>query len=162
MLDSHIHTKYSADSDSDPQSIINHAINKGFKIITFTDHYDLNYGNGLDMTFNIDNYFEEMLTLKDRYKDLIKVLVGIEVGIQAHISEEIQDIIKKYPFDFIIGSTHLIHGIDPYYGTLYTAESNKQESMIDYFNVILENIKSYNLYDSMGHIDYVKLLFKVF
>lgn len=156
MIDSHIHSKYSADSVSDPQSVISSAINKGFKVITFTDHYDLHYCNNIDMTFDIDDYFRELLELKEKYRDFIKVLIGIEVGLQKAFSKEIRDIILKYPFDFIIGSTHLIHGVDPYYGTLFTNESEKNEEITDYLNVILENLNSYDLYDSMGHLDYVK------
>ncbi len=155
MFDTHIHSNFSADSEMDPQIAINKSIELGLKAIAFTDHFDLQYSGELIMDFDFDKYFEKMTYLQKKYSDKIIIILAVEAGIQTHIKEEIKSRLENYPFDYIIGSTHMIHGVDPYYGTLYT-ETPKQEAHRDYLTVILENIKSFSYYDSLGHIEYLK------
>ena len=35
--------------------------------------------------------------------------------------------VQKYPFDFVIGSVHLIHGMDPYYGEIFEGEKQMKK-----------------------------------
>lgn len=156
MIDTHIHTRFSTDSETNPLSFILRAIDLGLEAITFTDHYDLDYQDGILMHFDIDEYFNELLELKEKYKERIKVLIGIEIGMQKHISERLVNVIKDYPFDYIIGSTHLIRGMDPYFRQLYDENTIKQNALDEYFDTMYDNIASYDLFDSMGHIDYLK------
>ena len=156
MIDTHIHSRFSTDSETNPLSFILKAIDLGLDAITFTDHYDLEYQDGIIMHFDIDEYFNELSELKEKYKDKIKILIGIEVGIQSNISDKIKNAIKVYPFDYIIGSTHLIRGLDPYYRQLYNENTKKQDALDEYFDIIYENITSFNIFDTMGHIDYLK------
>lgn len=156
MIDTHIHSYFSADSETDPQSYIIKAIDMGLKVLTFTDHYDLDYHEGMCMHFQLESYFNELIKLKEAYKDKIKILIGIEVGMQSHISEKIKNSIKDYPFDYIIGSTHLIRGQDPYFRKLFPKGTSKEDALNEYFDTMYSNLNSYSFFDSMGHIDYLK------
>ena len=60
----------------------------------------------------------------------------------------------KYPFDFVIGSSHVVHGIDPYYPHYYDGRS-EDEAYREYFESILENLHTNVDFDVYGHIDYV-------
>ena len=60
----------------------------------------------------------------------------------------------KYPFDFVIGSSHVVHGIDPYYPHYYDGRS-EDEAYLEYFESILENLHTNVDFDVYGHLDYV-------
>ena len=59
-----------------------------------------------------------------------------------------------YPFDFVIGSSHVVHGCDPYYGEFF---KNRREADCyrEYFESILENLRVFSDIDVYGHIDYI-------
>ena len=59
-----------------------------------------------------------------------------------------------YPFDFVIGSSHVVHGKDPYYFSFFDGKT-EQEAYTEYFVSILENLDAFTDFDVYGHIDYV-------
>ena len=61
---------------------------------------------------------------------------------------------KKYPFDLVIGSSHVVNGIDPYYPVFYKGKT-EHEAYTEYFESILDNLHSGADFDVYGHIDYV-------
>ncbi|MDE7233380.1 MAG: PHP domain-containing protein, partial [Lachnospiraceae bacterium] len=61
---------------------------------------------------------------------------------------------KSYEFDFIIGSSHVCHGKDPYYTSFYEGRT-QEDAYQEYFESILENLKAYSNFDVYGHLDYV-------
>ena len=79
---------------------------------------------------------------------------GIEVGLQPHITEINRKAVTGHPFDFVIGSSHVVHGIDPYYPKYYEGRSEKT-AYREYFESILENLNTYSDFDVYGHLDYV-------
>lgn len=79
---------------------------------------------------------------------------GIEVGLQPHITEINRKAVTGHPFDFVIGSSHVVHGIDPYYPKYYEGRSEKLLTA-RYFESILENLNTYSDFDVYGHLDYV-------
>lgn len=58
------------------------------------------------------------------------------------------------PFDFVIGSSHIVHGYDPYYKEYF---KGREESACyrEYFESILENLHAFSEMDVYGHIDYI-------
>ena len=97
---------------------------------------------------------EEFLHYKEVYKDKIDLRFGVELGLQPHLAKKHKDYLSEYPFDFVIGSSHLVHGIDPYYPKFF--ESNDEKSCyLEYFESILENIEAFQGFDVYGHLDYI-------
>ncbi len=154
--DFHMHCSFSSDSPSLPEDMVNSAINKGLTEICFTDHMDVDMpGATTDMpfTFDTDEYFRIMTALKDEYKDKIKIRIGVELGLQPQLAGYYEEYVSKYPFDFIIGSTHVVNGKDPYYKDYFEGRSD-HEAFMEYFEYIHENIKAFKGFDVVGHIDY--------
>ena len=77
----------------------------------------------------------------------------MELGMQEHLKDRQQAYIEKYPFDFVIGSMHLIHGEDPYFGKIYE-EMGDEEAYREYFRATLENLKRAPKIHTLGHLDY--------
>lgn len=153
--DVHMHTSFSHDSETAPEEMIKGAIEKNLKMICFTDHYDKDY---LDMgdasIFPLEEYFQTLTKLQEKYKDQIDVRIGIELGLQPHLGSCFKQVTEQYPFDFVIGSVHVIKGEDPYFGTIFEGKTDEEVYRLT-FQETLENIKNIKTFDVLGHLDYV-------
>ena len=155
LWDTHMHCHFSGDSDTSPEDMIKTSIEKGLNGICFTDHLDYDYQEQPGMfDLDVDSYYKEIISLQDKYKSVLPINFGIEMGLQPHVVEKNNKITKKYPFDFVIGSSHVVHGIDPYYPNYYEGKT-EDEAYLEYFESILENIATDADYDVYGHLDYV-------
>ena len=50
--------------------------------------------------------------------------MGVEIGFQKHLGPYYKELADTYPFDFIIGSTHVVDGRDPYNGVLFENQTD--------------------------------------
>ena len=155
LWDTHMHCHFSGDSDTAPEDMIKASIEKGLNGICFTDHLDYDYKEHPGMfDLDVDSYYKEIISLQDKFKSVLPINFGIEMGLQPHVVEKNNKITKNYPFDFVIGSSHVVHGIDPYYPNYYEGKT-EDEAYREYFESILENIATDADYDVYGHLDYV-------
>lgn len=151
MVDNHVHTHFSSDGKDIMERVIKEAINIGVDYLTFTDHMEYNVDK---FSIDFEKYFNQINLYKDKYKKDITLLSGIEIGYQKHLKNEIDNIINKYPFDFVLCSTHTIDKInvpDPKYFEGYS----KYEAYTKYFESILETATNFTNYDVYGHLDYI-------
>ncbi|MCR4618196.1 MAG: histidinol-phosphatase HisJ family protein [Lachnospiraceae bacterium] len=159
LADCHMHSHFSADSDAPMRDMIEAGIKKGLNTMCFTEHNDFNFVDGdnlkaEDWILNVDSYLYELLKLKEEYADRIRILFGIEIGFQTSCIRENAVLAKSHDFDFIIGSTHLVRGMDPYYKEYYEGRE-VEEAYHEYFEDELLNIKKNSNFDVYGHLDYV-------
>ena len=155
LWDLHMHSQYSGDSDAPQEDMILTAMDAGLSGICFTDHLDIDYpDNPLLFQLDLPNYVASVLALQQKYRDKFPVCLGIELGLQPHLAGLHADILSQYPFDFVIGSSHVVHGFDPYYPAFYEGRDEK-DCYREYFESILENIHAFDGFDVYGHIDYV-------
>lgn len=156
--DYHVHTLFSSDCETKPTELVEKAISLGMKEICFTDHVDFDYPpeNG-KIIFQIDvkDYFNQFTAIKEKYRGRIKVKIGIELGLNPSIEEENSVFVKENDFDFIIGSSHIVGGIDPYYPE-YWENKNTKDGIMAYYEAILRNVTTFNDYDVYGHLDYIR------
>lgn len=156
--DYHIHSSFSSDSQALMEETIEVAISKGLERICFTDHMDLFYPEiegGYDFIFDLDNYINKLDILKVKYIDKIKIMTGVELGLQPHMENELYNLSQSKSFDFIIGSTHVIDNMDPYYPD-YWMDKTVNEGIKRYYEAILHNCKEMaECFDVYGHIDYI-------
>ena len=157
LWDCHMHSSFSADSETPMEDMIQTAVDKGLTGICFTEHLDPDYPEtpeNLDFSLDIPAYRQRLFELADAFRDQISVNFGIELGLQPHLSESFSGLLKEIPFDFVIGSSHVVHGYDPYYPSYF--EGRKESACyMEYFESILENIAAFDKMDVYGHIDYV-------
>lgn len=154
--DFHLHTTFSGDGETSMTDMIEKGIALGLKTICFTEHMDYDFDPDCDVDFLLDtqSYYTAFSKYKELYQNKIQLLFGVELGLQTHLAEQHRKYLSSYPFDFVIGSSHLIHGIDPYYPKFFENRSEKQ-GLTEYFYSILENIDAFSEFDVYGHIDYV-------
>ena len=157
--DFHMHTHHSGDCDTPMEKVIEKALEKKLPAICITEHMDMDYiVNEIDpagkFEVNTDEYLDELLLYKEKYKGIIDIYFGIELGLQPQIVDRNTEYIKKYPFDFVIGSNHLCHKKDPYYSSFYEGR-REREAFMEFFESTLENIQLFDDFDVLGHLDYI-------
>jgi histidinol phosphate phosphatase HisJ family len=154
--DFHVHSEFSSDSNAPIRGQIEQAIKLGMNHICITDHHDYNNMPIEETEFflNTDNYFSVLTKLKLEYANRINMHIGVELGLQTCVYDYNVNYTSKYPFEVIIGSIHCLKGLDPYYPEYFEGRS-EEESYREYFEITLENVKLFDCYDVLGHLDYI-------
>lgn len=152
ISDSHLHTNFSTDSKASPESVAEAAIAKGMNSICITDHYDPEYPTGGFM-IDPERYWDTMEKLRENYRGKLEIRIGLEMGLLPDLHDEILAIEESFPFDFVIGSVHVMDGFDPYYRDQF--KGTDEEMYRRYFEVMLEDLDRTEGYQSLGHLDYV-------
>ncbi|MDR3559945.1 MAG: histidinol phosphate phosphatase [Negativicutes bacterium] len=148
LIDTHMHTQFSTDSGM----TLAEAIARGRELdmaITITEHLDLDYPKPKAFIFDIDEYFQAY----SRYRS-DAVLLGIEIGMRSELVQANRAVVEGHPFDFVIGSIHVIDNIDIYLEEFYHGRS-KRDVYGQYFTSMLDCLETYDFIDSLGHIDYI-------
>ena len=117
-IDLHTHTYYCDGKDS-PEDMVLSAIDKGLETYGFSGHsyasYDLDCCQKPDGTAA---YWNDIRSLKEKYKGRIGLLCGIEQDIFAPA--------PVYPYDYIIGSVHYLKTPQGYFSVDYTEDMTRQ------------------------------------
>ncbi|MEA4972601.1 MAG: histidinol-phosphatase HisJ family protein [Candidatus Metalachnospira sp.] len=155
FADYHIHTSFSSDSTATMQEMIEKAISLGLKEIMITDHMDIAFpSHDMLFTLNYSEYSDMINLYKVLYQKKIDVLIGVEMGLQSHIVRDARMFTEYNPFDFVIGSTHVVDGLDISKAGFFVGKT-KNEAYMRYFESVLENAKLHDCYNVYGHIDYI-------
>ena len=153
IADCHLHTEFSSDSRTPVRDQIEKAISLGMDYLCVTDHMDMDYPGG-EFCLDTDSYAACIRGLQEEYRGRIRIGLGVELGLQEHLKERQQEYLKKYPFDFVIGSVHLIHGEDPYYGGLFQRIGDG-EAYREYFRASYQLLLEEPGIQTWGHLGYV-------
>lgn len=158
--DFHLHSSYSGDSQADMEDMIKKAISLGFKDISFTEHMDLDFPVTEEtpagmFECNVDSYLYHLLTLRNKYVNDINIRFGLELGMQPHLVRQNVKIAKEHDFDFVIGSIHVVDGMEVYTDSPFFENISEEDAYRKYFEAVYENLRSYSNFDVVGHLDYV-------
>ena len=154
--DNHVHTSFSSDSDTPMEDMILRAKALGLSSICFTDHMDYGFPYEkyqMDFLFSVKDYVAKIKELSAKYPEF-PIRLGVELGLKNDIYEDAVTLTKNYDFDFVIGSTHLVDNIDPYYDE-YWEDYGEIKGIQHYYETTYQNIRQGFDFDVYGHIDYV-------
>lgn len=153
--DFHMHTSFSTDSDTEPEKMVEKAIAFGLDTICFTDHQDFDFPGGEHLfVFDTEAYFDKLRKLQVLYQKKIEIRIGVEIGLQPHLGEAYEKYVSSYPFDFVIGSVHVVDRLDPYDGVFFEGKTDTN-AYRQAFVETLKDIKAVEDFDVLGHIDYI-------
>lgn len=162
LADTHTHTRFSSDSKAEPADMLAAAKKAGLSALCFTDHMDLDFpGDNTLFIFDTKEYFSELLPLKESTPadttdaSLPELLLGIELGLRPSrpdLRERMNTLLAAHPFDFVIGSTHVVDELDPYYKEYWELPGDR---LLRYFEDIRTNVAEHTNFDSLGHLDYI-------
>lgn len=157
--DFHMHTDFSTDSEAPVRSMLDAAVERGLVTVCITDHLDLDYPPDEELgpspfRLDLDRYFDMLTGLREEYRGKLDVRIGVEMGMQPHLGNVYEELVSEYPFDFVIGSLHLIHGMDPYYGKVFEGKTDA-EVYREAFRETVRCLEHMRSFDVLGHLDYV-------
>lgn len=157
MQNLHTHSTYCDGADT-PEEIVKTAIEKGFSGIGFSSHSYMHFSAGKSMPESRKNeYKNEILKLKDKYKEKIDVFCGLEVELYSEVDLS--------GYDYLIGSVHYLKFGDKYVG--FDRNQDVVQNVIDeYFDgdgmkyakeyyKTLAKLPEYGDFDIIGHFDLI-------
>lgn len=156
IADIHLHTRFSFDSDENPENYIEAALSADAQVLGFSEHYDYDaLLDGADITVaDIPKYVDEIKSLKKRFNEL-KILCGIEFGYRDFAVERYRQLISEFDFDYVINSVHTLPDRGDCFHEQFFVGKPLKESYYDYFSAVLESVKADLDYQVVGHLGYV-------
>lgn len=158
MIDNHVHTFFSYDGKQELKEVLDTATEKNAKVITITEHFDkdLQLIEEFKDTpqLNIKKYYDTITAFKEEYKDKLDIRIGLECGYYSPANSLYLEELKKYDFDQIINSIHIIDLKDCYYQDFFEGRS-KQETYGRYVKAVRESLDAPYTYDILGHLGYI-------
>lgn len=158
--DYHIHTGLCGHARGTVAELVESALEKGFEQVGIADHMPMLYAEHPHLAMTpgqLPGYVEEVLETRDRYRGRIKVLLGIEADYHGPTQAEREAMLEKYPFDYIIGSVHVLGDwifdspldVDRY------DDLDLDEFYLEYLGEVRAMVES-GVYDIVGHPDLAK------
>ncbi len=161
--DYHLHSEFSSDCNTDIDLLIKSSMDKGLSSICITDHNDLDFPDVPDhMKFDLDMdaYKPRLKELREKYSPEFDIRFGVEQGVMPSTCERLNNFSSIHPeLDFIICSSHVVKGKDPYYPDAFQYPDGSpiepSEVYLSYFEDMLYNVTHFTDYSVYGHIDYI-------
>jgi len=150
LIDYHVHSEYSADSAASLSSQLEAARRAGVTHICFTDHVDFDGCTLKPADIAARNAALEKL--RGSFRD-IDISLGVEIGMKdAGTSKKAFEHLSGCELDFVIGSIHLVKGVDAYYPEYFVGK-DKKEAFGAYLSEIAESLP-HSKFSVLGHYDF--------
>lgn len=109
----HTHTKRCKHATGSEEAYLLKAIEADFETFGFSDHAPYKFPDGYVSPSRmhideIDEYFDTLLNLKEKYKDYISVKIGFEIEYYPKLWDRAIEKFKGYPLDYLILGEHMI------------------------------------------------------
>lgn len=149
----HTHSIY-CDGKDTMEEMVQTAIEKGFTILGFSGHGPCKVDEVAMKEEILEQYRNDILAVKEKYKDQIEIFVGIEEDLMGRIP-------SKEPYDYVIGSKHFVEPQGIVKNVDYSKERATEivelyGSFLAYAKEYYEDLKtiaSMEEVDIVGHID---------
>jgi len=155
-IDLHNHTTRCNHAEGTIEEYIERAIALGIDIYGFSEHAPMDFDEGYRLSFEeMDAYENDILYVKEKYKDQIEILLGYEVDwLPGHMDDRV----LNADVDYLIGSVHFIDkwSFDNPEFIGGWKERNIDEIWQAYFEATEAMAKS-GKFDIVGHLDLIKV-----
>ncbi len=166
----HTHSHF-CDGKEAPEEYIKRAIDLGFHTLGFSSHAPVPFENTFAIREErLDEYFQTIRGLKDKYKDLIQILLSLEIDFIPGITKDFAEFFKAGNLDYTIGGVHLVRNKEK--EKLWFIDGPKHETYDEglqklfkgnirngveaYYNQVLEMVATQKP-DIIAHIDKIKM-----
>jgi histidinol-phosphatase (PHP family) len=163
-FDLHTHHSRCGHAEGDIEDYIRAALDAGMDVIGISDHSPY-FAHAEDhpnprvamARSEFANYVEEVLRLKEKYRDRIEVLLGVESDFFPEHADIYRNVYARYPFDYIIGSVHFTRGVSIFNKNRWKglSEERRIEEKVHYYEMIALSAES-GMFQVLGHIDAMK------
>ncbi len=118
LIDYHLHNHFSPDCEADTASLLKEELGHGVRHVCFTNHAEwfekkeevAGVFIPLEAATRFGEIQKELEAIRPQFPDM-DIRFGAEVQYQKQYMEDLAKFIEATPFDFILGSVHIIDGI---------------------------------------------------
>lgn len=155
-MDLHVHSTVSPDGTDGIFDICSEAVEKGIKVICFTEHADLSENPGGNRDPEFSKYSKLIDKARGHFGNNLKILKGVEAG-EPHLHPGQFEKLLKLNFDMILGSVHWI-------GNHFVGENDlerlySREQIFEMYFIELFRAVEFGGFDSIAHFDLPKRYF---
>jgi len=163
-IDYHTHHARCGHAVGELEDYILRGIEIGMQQIGLSDHMPLihvdpaTYYPEMAMPMEeLPRYVEECFRLREKYNAQIDVRIGMEADYIEGYEEQIEKIIRAYPWDYVIGSVHFLGewDISDFRQTHGWEGRDRLAVYAQYYDAIEKAVRT-GFYDYIGHIDVIK------
>lgn len=156
MFDYHVHTRFSADAEMTMAEACARAAGLGIAEIAFTEHVDYYYpGSPLKWEFDTADYEREAAACERRYEGRPAVIRAAEIGMHPESHARNREFVASYPFDFLIGSVHIVGDDDLDNGDFFRNRTVAGAGRA-YLEAVYHCVCDYTDFNVLGHPDLFK------
>jgi histidinol-phosphatase (PHP family) len=164
LIDYHVHTARCGHAVGAMERYVEHAIEAGLTELGFSDHLFMYWlpPNRRDPELGMaewehDFYIEDVERCRARYASDITIRLSTEADFIPGHEAELESILRRYDWDYVIGSVHFIDGWgfdDSRYLANYAAW-DIDALYARYFDLVGASAET-GLFDTVGHADLIK------
>lgn len=156
-IDYHTHHVRCGHAYGQIEDYIKQALALGLSEIGISDHAPIYWQDGDDPMPNIampkaelPAYVDEVLRLKAHYAERIAVRLGLEVDYIEGAEDICAAMLAPYPFDYVIGSVHYVHGRNVYDPQLWKGVSDPLTTYAEYYRLLTKSAQC-GMFDVIAH-----------
>ncbi|MBR3299674.1 MAG: histidinol-phosphatase HisJ family protein [Clostridia bacterium] len=155
MIDYHVHTLFSGDSTATISEQLEAAARLGLEEICFTDHVDFDNPGANFAPANLASRRYMLREYGGSYEG-VRIREGAEISMAPfdECAAKTKAYLADFDADFIIGSLHVVDGVDVYYPD-YHRNKTQQTAYLKYVETILESLPRFDFISVLGHYDFV-------
>jgi len=164
LIDYHLHNHFSPDSNEDTHKIVEKALKMGMEEICITNHVELHDKETGKSIFNIDEAIERFNKIQEELDKIRKIYphipikFGVELEYMKEHMDELTKFVKATPFDFILGSVHIVNNVI-IASHRFASELYKKTDEETAYNAYFDNLKKlveWGHFDAVAHFDICK------
>lgn len=164
LIDYHTHHARCGHAVGELEEYVKRGIELGLSQLGLSDHMPLLHVDPAayypEMAMPLDElprYVEEAFQLKEKYRGQIDLRVGLEGDYIEGWERQIEEIVKAYPWDYVIGSVHFLGEWDVSdFRQVHNWEGQNVFAVYErYYDAVAKAART-GLYDIMGHLDVIK------
>lgn len=157
----HVHSNIS-DGKNTIREFAEAAVRAGIDELGISDHYVLlASGRRICWSMPLDGlptYFDDLRAADEEFKGKLVLRYGLEADHDPEAAAELGEILRSYPFDYVIGSVHFIDGfsVDERKENWDALTEPERNDMVRTYWDRITRLARSGLYDFVGHLDLYK------
>jgi histidinol-phosphatase (PHP family) len=167
IADYHIHTRMCRHAEGEPREYVERAAELGMTEMGFADHlpflggWEPRHDLTDDWAMRVDELDEYCTVVQDlarEYAPHLRIALGIEADFIPETLEDTAEVLRQYPFEYVIGSVHIV-------GDRFGFDHPEMAGQIQEYGLDRIHLESLyltrqaaesGLFDVAGHFDHAK------
>lgn len=151
LIDMHTHSDNSPDGVHSPMYMCEQAVANGLRGLAITDHCEIDKFIEQKYASSVFHSYFECSKARNAFEGQLLLLIGVEIGQPLFNKQLSENILNKYPYDFVLGSVHTPRGMTQDIKEIEYDKLDVYGFMNSYFDELTQ-IAQWNGCDALAHI----------